>query len=286
MRFTASLLLLLLFATTALASPDQPPALRDGEALTYKVGWGIFPRAGEIVISAQAEQAADAAPRLRVTTTTETKGFARALYMFEARAEAMLDARTGRLLTNVETSKSPNKETKNSVTFDYAKSTAAYVNAFNSTKDATLTLPPGDPLDLIMSLVQTRMWSLKPGEKRDALVLFDDEFYELTIHADRYEEVHTPLGDFNTLVLVPRMEKTPPKGMFKKGSVVSVWISQDEQKLPVKFQVDFKFGAGVATLVRYQPPAATKPLEGAPSSLTEAKPTIAEAQPNAKDPRS
>jgi hypothetical protein len=45
--------------------------------------------------------------------------------------------------------------------------------------------------------------------------------------------------------------------MFKRGSSVRVWISQDERRLPVKFLVDFKFGSGVATLVNYQPPAVT-----------------------------
>jgi hypothetical protein len=278
MRLLATFLLLASAAASA-----APLALRDGEALTYKVGWGLFPHAGEIKIAAENAITADSPLRLRVTTTTETKGLARALYEFEARAEAMLDAKTGRLLTNAETSKSPSKETKNAVTFDYAKSTAAYTNAVNSTKDATLTVPAGDPLDLIMSLVQTRMWDLKPGEKRDALVLFDDEFYELTIYADRYEDVRTPLGKFKTLVLVPRMEKTPPKGMFKKGSVVSVWISQDEQKLPVKFQVDFKFGAGVALLIRYTPPG-TAPADGTPDAAT--KPAVAGPESNAQNPRS
>ena len=251
MRLPSSLLLV---ATTAVSAAQ--PALRDGEELTYKVSWGIFFRAGEIKISAQAAPS-DGAPLLRVTTTTETKGLARALYTFEARAEALLDARTGRLLTNTESSQTPNKETKSTVIFDYARATAAYANAFDSAKDTTLALPPGDPLDLIMSLVQTRLWDLKPGEQRDALVLFEDEFYELTLHAERYEEVRTPLGTFNTVVLVPRMEKTAPKGMFRRGSTVRVWISQDERRLPVKFQVEFKFGAGVATLIHYQPPAAT-----------------------------
>ncbi len=254
------------------------PALRHGETLTYKVGWGIFPHAGEIMISAKNTDATDGAPRLRVTTTTETTGFARALFTFEARAEAMLDPKTGRLLSNTETSKAPNKETKHSVAFDYTNSTAAYVDAISSDQNATLIVPSGEPLDLIMSLVQTRTWNLKPGEQRDALVLFENEFYELTIHADRYEEVRTPLGTFQTLVLVPRMEKTPPKGMFKRGSAVSVWISQDERKLPVKFQVEFKFGAGVATLTHYQPPSTL--------DATPAKPTVVEAAPNAKNPRS
>ena len=50
------------------------------------------------------------------------------------------------------------------------------------------------------------------------------------------------------------MEKTPPKGMFKRGSSVHVWISQDGQRLPVRFEVEFKFGAGISTLVHYEPP--------------------------------
>jgi hypothetical protein len=273
MRLPTSLFLLATTAATA-----APSALHDGEALTFKVGWGIFVHAGEIKISAQTEAMDGGGPKLHVTTTTATRGFARALYPFEARADALLDARTGRLLTNAETSLAPNKETKSSVTIDYDKATATYVNDLNPAKDVSLPVPPGDPLDLIMSLVQTRMWDLKPGEKRDALTLFDDEFYELTIYADRYEEVRTPLGKFNTLVLVPRMEKTPPKGMFKKGSVVSVWISQDEQKLPVKFQVDFKFGAGVATLIKYQPPTI--------ATAKEAKPALAGPEANAPHPRS
>jgi hypothetical protein len=52
------------------------------------------------------------------------------------------------------------------------------------------------------------------------------------------------------------MDKTPPKGMFKRGSAVRVWIAQnDPRRLPVKFEVELKFGSGVATLVAYQPPA-------------------------------
>ena len=252
------------------------PALGDGEALTYQVGWGIFYHAGEIQIGAHAAPPENGQQRLQVTTTTATHGFAKALYSFEARGDALFDVPTGRLISTVETSKSESKQTKNSVVFDYAKATASYVNEINPTKSTTLPMPAGEPMDLIMSLVQTRSWDLKPGEKRDALVIFDDEFYELTIHAEAYEEVTTPLGTFNTLLLVPRMEKTPPKGMFKRGSGVKVWISQDQLRLPVKFQVEFKFGSGVASLISYQLPSATP----APTpKVPDSKPAAAKASP-------
>jgi hypothetical protein len=59
------------------------------------------------------------------------------------------------------------------------------------------------------------------------------------------------------------MEKTPPKGMFKRGTAVRVWIAHnDPRRLPVRFEVEFKFGSGVATLTSYQPPSA--PTSDAP----------------------
>lgn len=228
-----------------------PLALSDGEQMTFRVGWGIFISAGEIKISAEKNQEP---AELAITTTTGTRGFLSNFFPFEARSVAHFDPTDGLLQRTEETSKSKRKETRQHLAFDYAKHQAEYVNEVETQKSQTLEVPSGQPMDLITCLIQTRTWDLKPGESRDALVIFDDDFYELTIHAEGYETLKTPLGRFNTLVLVPRMEKTEPKGMFKRGSTVKVWISQDEQKLPVRFQVDFKFGAGVATLVNYQPP--------------------------------
>jgi hypothetical protein len=49
------------------------------------------------------------------------------------------------------------------------------------------------------------------------------------------------------------MEKEP-KGMFKRGGTVRVWISQDEKHLPVKLEVSMKYGTGTAWLTHYHPP--------------------------------
>lgn len=257
-----------------------PLALSEGEAMTFRVGWGIFTHAGEINISARSETNG-AAPQLRVTTTTSTRGFLSNFFPFVATGESWFDLRDGRILNSTEESKSKKKQTSQSLTFDYARRKATYVNSVRPDRSTELDLPEGNPVDLIMSLIQTRTWELKPGEKRDALVVFDDDFYELTIHADAYEEIRTPLGKFKTLRLTPRMEKTAPKGMFKRGSAVHVWISQDGKNLPVKFEVEFKFGAGVATLVDHHitPPASPDVKE--PQAAVAASPGQ-----NAKNPRS
>jgi hypothetical protein len=90
-------------------------------------------------------------------------------------------------------------------------------------------------------------------------VLFNDEFYELTIHCTGRETVSTPLGTFRTRVLEPRMERTAPKGMFRRGGTVRVWIAEDRWRLPVRFTVEFKVGRGVATLTGHRPPPSDAP---------------------------
>lgn len=277
MRFFPSLLFLFCAVAGALSAAPALP-LQSGERLTYRVSWAIVPGAGEIKIDATTDTTGPE-PRLKVTTTTATRRLARMLLPFDAKAESIFDLQTGKLVSLHEVSAQKDKKSEHSVAFDYATRQALYTPAGEPPR--TLVIPAGDPFDLIMGLLQTRSWTMNEGEKRDALVLFDDDFYELTIHAARFENVRTPLGTFRTLVLEPRMDKTPPKGMFKRGSSVRVWIAQNDHRLPVKFEVEFKIGTGTATLESYQGPASAG---GAPATgIPTPKPSASTA--DAKDPR-
>lgn len=231
-----------------------PFALRNGESITYTVSWGIIPFVGEIRIDAEEiGKGADAV--LRVTTTTATGGLARGLLPFDGRGESVYLERTGQLVSSSEWSAYRNKVVKNSIVFDYKRQVAVYTDDVHPEKSRSIPMPPSNPSDLILALIQTRAWNLHPGEQRDALVIFQDQFYPLTIRAEDYEYVNTGIGYFRALALVPRMEKTAPIGMFRKGSTVKVWIETDDDRhLPVRFSVGFRFGTGTATLIEYHPP--------------------------------
>jgi len=252
MRFVRATILLIVFVSAAFAT-ETKLALQPGESLNYRVAWGIFPHAGEITVAARSETD-DGKPHTVVTTTTSTRGVLRRLFQFEAKAESIFDAQ-GRLSVLTEVSAGGRKKTSTAIEFDYTKKQALYSDFINSANNQTVTIGNAEPMDLIMSLIQTRTWDMKPGEKRDIDVIFGKDLYELTVHAIGYEQIETRMGSFKTLELEPRMEKTPPKGMFKRGSRVHVWIAQDDPRhLLVKFEVEFSFGAGVATLAKYQPP--------------------------------
>lgn len=253
-------------ATLLVASPGPP--LAPGERLQYSVSWAIVPGAGEIDVSA----APAGIEQIKVTTKTSTRRLARLLLPFDATAEAVYDVGSGKMISLREESETRGKRAEHLVTFDYTNRHAEYFAA-GATAPRWLPIPAGSPTDLISALLETRRWNLKPGDAHDALVLFDDDFYLLTIHALRYEMVRTDLGTFRTLVLEPRMEKMAPKGMFRKGSTVQVWVTQDERRLPVKFQVEFNIGTGTARLVSYTPPTKTTDRPAAAPSNAAAEST-------------
>jgi|CZKI01.1.fsa_nt_gi hypothetical protein len=236
------------------AAPAQPIGLRDGETLTYSVRWGFIPFVGRIKIAADSLGSGSSAV-LRITTTTWTSGLARGIFPFDGRGESVYRLPSGLLVSTSEWSAYRNKQVKNSVAFDYGRSEATYTDAIRPSKTRKIPMPNGIPNDLILALIQTRSWNLKLGEQRDALVIFEDQFFPLTIRAEDTAYVLTTLGLFKTVVLVPRMEKTAPVGFFKRGSTVRVWIETDDDRhLPVRFEVAFRFGSGTATLVDYTPP--------------------------------
>jgi len=253
-----NLLLLLCLPGCVLAAPFV--AIRDGESFTYKVGFAIFSHAGDITISGQ-DDPADKVNRIAVTVDTRSRGFVRGLYEFDNTAVAHIDKPSGRLLSVTETGSDPKRPIDSEFVIDYASRQATYTDRVRKERSLELPLPEGgDPIDLISALVQTRDWTLKPGEKRDLVVQFGRDFYPISLHAENYEEVRTPMGKFKTLLLVPRMEKNP-KGLFNRGGEIKVWIAQDGSRLPVKMQLKLKFGSATLLLNNYQqaadaPPAA------------------------------
>ncbi len=256
-RFPMNLLrvLLLSFLLWPMARAEQPVALlRPGEGLTYRVGWGMLGHAGELKIDAHTEAAGNDQERLRVTMSTSTRGFVRMLYSFDGDAVSMFDPRDGRLLQASATTRSSKDKTDASISFDYDKRKASYTDHLQPGRSTTVALPNGMPMDMITSLIQTRVWGLEAGQSKDVLVLFDDEFYPLQITAEREETISTPNGSRRAMLLIPHMIGKP-KGMFRKGGEVRVWVSSDEERLPLRFEVKLKIGTAYAVLTDYRPPS-------------------------------
>jgi len=257
------------------ASAEPFTAFGDGERLVYKVSWGII-GAGNIEISAKAETGPDGKALMRITNTMSSRGMVRGLYRFDNNAEVLIERDTGRMLWTAEKGTDRNKPTESRTDFDYPAGVAHHKDTYRPNRDTDIPLKPGEePMDLLSALVQTRNWNIKVGDARDVLVHFGREFFPVTIHAEGIEEVDTPLGDFKALMLCPRMEKEPPRGMFKRGGEIQVWIAQSGAHLPVKMQLKLGFGSATLTLIEHTPPKSPQPTAtaapAAPATASDKK---------------
>src|ERR1700739_2030599 len=116
-RFGRILLVYLALAGLGAAQPSV--TLKDGEQFVYRVGWGIFFGAGQITISAT-DVHGPAGIVSKVDTVTATRGLIRGLFQFTATGESLFNPVTGRLLASSETSQTRDKQTRTSVSMDYA----------------------------------------------------------------------------------------------------------------------------------------------------------------------
>jgi hypothetical protein len=245
----------LLVITCALAAPYN--AFRDGESFRYKVSWGIFSNAGEIKVSAQQEMY-HGRPAFRIRMVTSTKGVVRGLYTYDDTAEALIDVESGRLISATEVVANGDRSINATTHFDYSSRLALHRDTARPSRNVDIPIPDGDPVDLLSALIGTRHWTATPGDKMASLIFAGRDVYPVNIYADRIEAVDYQRKSVPALLLLPRMEGDSPRGIFKRGGEIRVWVAQEGEKLPVKMQLKLKFGTAHLALIEHkQDPAET-----------------------------
>ena len=61
----------------------------------------------------------------------------------------------------------------------------------------------------------------------------------------RREKVKTIFGTMNCLVIEPKLKN---EGIFKQSGKITIWVSDDAYKIPVKLESAVAFGSFVAVL--------------------------------------
>ena len=226
-------------------------ALKDGERFRYRTGWGIFAHAGEVIIEAHRDTL-EGRSIFRITTQISSRGVMRGLYTFDNRGELVIDEATGRILQAAESGRAGSKKQGTLTVFDYERGVARHTDEERPHRNREFTLPQGDPIDLISALIETREWRAQIGDRREALVYFGRDLYPIVLRADAKETVRTPSGLVETLRLVPSMEREEPRGVFRRGGEIKVWVSEREPRLPVQMQLKLNFGSALLTLVEHR----------------------------------
>jgi len=95
-----------------------------------------------------------------------------------------------------------------------------------------------------------RSFRLVPGKKLAVRVAHEKENLLMTVEVLRRERISTPAGDFNTVVVKPKIELN---GVFKPVGDIFVWFTDDDRKFIVRVESKIRIGKIVAVAKSVEP---------------------------------
>jgi hypothetical protein len=89
----------------------------------------------------------------------------------------------------------------------------------------------------------------KPGDKIPFSMFLDNKLYNLYIRYEGKDEIHTKSGTFKALKIVPLLIEGT---IFKGGDKMTVWVSDDDNHLPLRIESPILVGSIKVDLVNYE----------------------------------
>ncbi|MGC3988715.1 MAG: DUF3108 domain-containing protein [Chthoniobacteraceae bacterium] len=260
MKFARSIFFALLLPAMAQAdwrndlTPEKPgvfPALKPLQA-RYHLGW-LGVTAGKACITFLKKDD----DTVELNATGNSTGMARALWKMDATHDALAESHQLRPLSLEQTEVYSAKTIKTKARFSerevWCLKTVQPPDK-NPPKPKHFRLP--EAFDLQSALLFARSQPLKIGDTISMIVFPFSSPYLATIKVLGKEDISVRAGKFHTikcdlkLLSIDKKLELHPHKLFKHGTI---WVSDDETRLPVKIQVDIFIGSVWAELDELKP---------------------------------
>lgn len=220
--------------------PDYP-----GENLEYSISYS-FIRAGNAVISFTLDSLSS---NYHIKAFSKTVGMADVLYRIRDIYESYMDPSTGLPGLAIRNVREGKYRQYNEVVFDHL-----------SRSDSTIVISQltgvhvvdKNIFDILTGFYHFRKnYQIGQLNTRDTLLIktyFTDEIWDLKIRYVGKETIKTKLGKIKTLRFDP---VTEVGRAFKTENDMSVWFSDDQNRIPVKIKVNLIVGSVNVELVQY-----------------------------------
>jgi len=229
---------LALFSARPAAQADRPVPFKVGEVLTFDISWTSFITAGTATLSVKERRPAGNGRHAYYLVAEATpSSVVSKLYSLYYKAESMLDTRT--LLPTLATIYSDEGGRKRYKTTTFSGTgSAKYEVKTSTTNTATLKLPATtqDPLGAMYVL---RALPLKLGLSVPIPITDSGKSYTMRVRVQGRETVRTGIGSLPAFKIA--LSVTDSAG--KASDTGTLWMSDDERRLPVKFQAGLTVGS-------------------------------------------
>lgn len=228
----------------------QNKAFQDGEWFKFKVSYSGFFSAGYATLKVD-NAILNGKEVYHVKGYGKNTGLSRIFFKVEDIYETYMDKKKDvpyRFIRNI----NEGGHTRDIVVdFDHQKNLAKVHDRKKNTKNS-YAFPEGVQ-DMLSTFYYLRnnldTKSLKPGDYSDVDMFYGDESFKFRLKFLRREVIKTKFGQIQTLVFRPYVESGR---VFKEKESLTVWISDDDNKIPLKIVADLAVGSIRAELDEYK----------------------------------
>jgi len=229
----ALLICLLASAASALEVPER---------LVYDVSWSGL-SAGSAV-----QEVTSRDGELHIVYTVRSSGLVNAFFSIDDRSESVLPGGSG--AGPIGTPRLFREKINEGKTHTWKEALFDQTALKVDTKDFLKHTEKIDPIstkthDTLSSVYFIRTSDLAPGTTYHIDIFDCKRLWNAEVHVARREEVSTPLGRFKTLVVTTQLKA---EGVKPRPDYMTVWLSDDSLRVPVKMTIKLKVGEFTATL--------------------------------------
>lgn len=232
-------LLLLFFFSINFTAQEKKQIFSDGEVLRFKMSYSSFLTAGTAVLSVK-ETTYNGKKVFHTTGKGWTTGMIKWFFEVDDTYESYFDATTIKpYLFKRKINEGGYKKHRIS-SFNYESGTA-YIQDFTKQKDTIVSI--GNIQDMISSFYYLRSQDVSKLKIGDEIVLdmfFDAKTYPFKLRYLGKEYLKTRFGKIPTLIFRPLVQSGR---VFKEQESVTIWISDDANKIPVKLKASLAVGS-------------------------------------------
>ena len=230
------------------AQPEQPVRYGPGEKLKYNIHYSIV-SAGDAYLSVE-EDTLHGGKTWHIKLMGRTTGIADVVYRVRDRYECFMDPVTGFPLMAIRDIHEGNYKRYNEVTFDhYARKDSSVVYSMKKGE----VIVPKNIYDILTGFYYFRNhYGDYPFKEREVIVIqtyFTDELFPLKIRYLGRETIKIGKDKIRCLRFGP---VTEVGRAFKSQNDMAMWLTDDENFLPVKILISLKVGSFKIFLEQYE----------------------------------
>ena len=246
MKKYLSIFLFLSFLTAQ--GQEQKPPFKSGEWLQYKMSYSGFIRAGTAILELE-EKEFQGKKVFHTKGTGWTSGMIKWFFEVDDYYESYFDKENIRpyVFKRKIYEGGYKKHTITSFNHHLKK---AYVQDFTLQRDTSVAFNKAqDMLSSFYYLRSLDISKIKPGDEIKLDMFFDEETFPFRLKFLGKQSLKTNVGKLETLVFRPYVLSGR---VFKEQESVTIWISNDANKIPLKLKADLRVGSLTAELEDYR----------------------------------